>query len=176
MKRVLLIIWSVAFGQAGYIALFFDQPAYSNRCYDDLTAALVPVYVVHQLTPGATASQFMVVSGGGFNCVYTGEIIAVPVSIGSTQSGISVSYGGCVPSTILIATMNYFCQGISPANAYLEVVPDPAAPTGTIEVVDCSFVKLVAYGGRAYFNTDQPWLCVDPTRQTSWGAVKALYE
>ena len=186
MKKVLLFavciifLAGAAFGQAGYIGLFFDAPGefagYTDRCYDDVDPALVPVYVVHKWTPGATASQFIVVSGGGFNCTYTGEVIHIYVSIGATHSGLSASYGGCLASDILIATINYFCSGTSPACAYLEVVPDPLAITGTIEVYDCSFVKLVGFGSTAYFNhpgvCDYP--CVVPTKQTNWGQVKAL--
>jgi hypothetical protein len=165
-----------AYGQAGGIGLYFDTPVYATCDYADVAPALVPVYVVHKLTPGATASQFMVISGGGFNCTYTGEIIHVPVSIGSTQTGISVSYGGCVPSDILIATINYFCMGTAPVCSYLEVVPDPAAPTGTIEVVDCAFVKLIGNGGRADINSDGSCHCGNPTTDTTWGAVKTLYQ
>ena len=183
MKRFLLITCGVilfapiAWGQAGGIGLYFDQD-YHEDCYHDVEAALVQVYVVHMLTPGATASQFMVIPGGGFNCTFTGEVIAVPVSIGSSLGGLSASYGGCMVYPILISTMSYFCMGTSPACAYLQVVPDPAAPTGEIEVVDCSFVKRFAVGGTAYLNPSGACelYCIHPTEQTSWGKVKVLYE
>lgn len=188
LKSLILVIGillcaNLAFGDdgggscaGGSIGLYADV-AYVTCDYTDAGAALVPIYVVHKYIPGATASQFMVLPGGGFNCTYTGEIIHVPVSIGSTVSGISVSYGGCVPADILIATINYFCMGASPSCAYLEVVPDPAAPTGTIEVVDCAFVKLQGAGSMIIFNNDgtcgRP--CGLPINDTTWGEVKNLY-
>lgn len=183
MKRLLLVtcgvilIAPIAWGQSGFIGLFFDQN-YSVPCRDDLEVALVPVYVVHMWTPGATASQFMVIPGGGFSCIFTGERIAVPVSIGSSLDGLSASYGGCLASPILISTMNYFCQGVSPACAYLMVVPDPAAPTGQIEVIDCNIVRLLGFGTKAYLNPTGTcyYYCIQPTEQTSWGRVKVLYE
>jgi hypothetical protein len=181
MKKLLLISLalvlcaSTAFGQAGTIGLFVDNPGFVQCTFVDAAPALVPIYAVHHITPGATASQWMVVPMGGWNCTYTGEIIHVPVSIGNTQSGLSASYGGCLSAPILMATINYFCMGVSPTCAYLEVVPDPAAPTGTIEVVDCSFVKLIGSGGVIYANNDGSCDCYDPVKSTSWGGVKALY-
>lgn len=171
-----LLLAGAAFGQAGGIALYFNG-AFTSSYYDDITPALVPVYAVHVLCPGATASQFMVQPGGGWNCTFVGEVIAVPVSIGSSLGGLSAGYGGCLASNILITTMNWFCQGTSPECAYLEVVPDIAAPTGTIEIVDCNFVKLVGIGGTAYMNPPGGgWNpCVVPTKNTNWGQVKALY-
>ena len=182
MKKLLLLSLgillcaSIAYGQAGYIGLFSD-PAYTTCSFVDAGAALVPIYVVHKVTPGATAVQFVVTPGGGFNCTYTGEIIAVPVSIGNTQAGLSASYGGCLPSDILIATVNYFCMGTSPACASLTVEPDLAAPSGTIEVIDCSFVKLEGNGSVFYMNPDGSCDCgeIVPTQETSWGQIKSLY-
>lgn len=163
-------------GQAGQIGLYFDHPGYSCDCYYDIVVNHITVYVVHTLTPGAAASQFMVTFGGGFSCTYTGEDVAFPTVIGSVVGGLSVSYGGCLSSNILIATMNFFCMGTSPVGAYLQVVADPGAPTGNVEVVDCNFVKLVGYGGRGYINPEYPrCCCISPVKQTSWGDVKALY-
>jgi hypothetical protein len=185
MKTVLilsicvLLFADTTYGQAGAIGLYVDAPTYVDCYYTDAAPALVPVYVVHKLTPGATASQFMVAAFDGFNCTYTGEIIAAPVSIGSTQTGLSASYGGCMAGDILIATINYFCMGTSPNCARLQVVPDPAAPTGHIEVVDCAFVKLIATGLGFVFNEDGSCnhylFCHISTKNTSWGRVKALY-
>lgn len=170
-----------AFGQAGGIGLYVDQDTFVQCDYDDNEAALVPVYVVHKFCPGATASQWRVISGGGFNCTFVGEThncFYLAMDCGNTRDGISLPYGGCVDaSNLLIATMNYFCMGDTPTCAWLEVVPDPDAPTGTIEVIDCSYVKHAAVGSKIFFNNDgtcgQP--CGLPTQTSSWGQVKALY-
>ena len=179
LSAIVLLCATSVYGQAGYIGLYLDAPTYLDCRYDDTVPALLPIYVVHMWTPGSTASQFMVAGRDGFNCTYTGEIIAAPVSIGNTQTGLSASYGGCMAGNILIATINYFCMGTSPNCAYLEVVPDPAAPTGQIEVVDCAFVKHITIGVKFVFNEDDTcsyfrW-CDVPTKNTSWGQVKVLY-
>jgi hypothetical protein len=172
-----MVCASMAFAQAGGIGIYVDTPAYTSCSFTDAAAALVPTYVVHKLCPGATASQFMVVPGGGWNCTFTGEIIAVPTSIGSSLAGLSAAYGGCLASDILISTINWFCAGTSPACAYLEVVPDPAAPTGTIEVVDCAFIKHVGVGSMLFVNPGAGCgrACGLPTSETSWGQIKSIY-
>ena len=182
MKKLLLISLALiltstlAFGQAGVIGLYVDAGPYVQCTFADVGAALVPVYAVHKLCPGATASQWMITTGGGFNCTYTGEIIALPTSIGNTQVGISIAYGGCLgASNLLLATINYFCMGASPTCAFIQVVPDPAAPSGQIEVIDCAFVKLVATGNAIYFNHNTSCDCYDPVQNSSWGGIKALY-
>jgi hypothetical protein len=185
MKKVLLLTLaisfcaSMAFGQAGGIGLFVTVPYNQDSCYvEDTGAALVPVYAVHMYCPGATASQWMLVTGGGWNCTYTGEIVHMPTSIGNTQAGISLGYGGCKACPLLVVTINYFCMGTSPTCAYLQVVGDPASGSGTIEVVDCAFARHVGCpGGKLYANADETCdPCVPlPTRQTSWGKIKTLY-
>jgi hypothetical protein len=185
MKRLLIITLglvlctSVAFGQAGGIGLYVDQPTYTDCDYDDTGAALVPVYAVHLYSiPGATASQWLLVEGGGFNCSYTGEIVHMPTVIGATRTGISLGYGGCIAPPTLLVTINYFCMGTSPACASLEIVGDPASGSGLIEVVDCAFTRKFGVGSMMFFNDDgtcgRP--CGIATKEVNWGRMKALYE
>jgi len=155
-----LLFSGVAFGQpAGYIGLYTDASTYTNCIMNDFGPALVPVYVVHKAIPGATASQFMVTMGGGFNAIYISEIVHMPLSIGSVLTGISIAYGGCLPSDILLVTINYFTQGISPSCAYLKVVADPASPNGQIEIDDCAFNILLGGGSTLYVNPDGTCQC-----------------
>ncbi len=180
VTAVMLLIAGAAFGQGGGIGLYVDYPTFVQCSYNDTGAGLVKVYVVHKNCPGAVASQWMVISGGGFNCTYIGEwhsCAALAMTCGTTLGGISLPYSGCVvASNLYIAEIHYFCTGASPPCAFLEVVPDTDAPTGTIEVVDCNYVKLAAVGSKLYFNDDGTCgACGLPTRDTSWGQVKALY-
>ncbi len=179
---VTLLFPCVAIGQAGFIGLYLDTPIYMDCDYIDAGPALVPVYVVHQACPGATASQWMVFHGNGFNCTYVGEIVNMPVSIGSTQTGISLAYGGCQGATnLLLVTINYFCMGASPTCAYIEVVGDTASVSGTVEVIDCSLTLHTNVGGRwMTINPDVTCLCgcpcgSCPTYVSSWGRIKAVY-
>ena len=192
-----------AFAQAGGIGIFSDAGAYLDCTIVDAAPCLHPVYVVHKLCPGATASRFMVVSSGGFNMTYTGEIHNMPVSFGNSQTGVCLSYGACLHSDILLITINYFGQGLSGVCSFLEVVADPTSPSGNIEMMDCSGNVLAASSWKLYVNSDGSCGCwidpfvdrvadakplkkatVDvpgdfcyplPTQNGSWGQVKALY-
>ena len=78
---------------------------------------------------------------------------------------------------ILIATMEFFCMGASPPCAYLEVVPDPGAASGRIEVTDCAG-QVHYVGGSRFIMNDYGGcgFCFPPATQTStWGQVKAMY-
>jgi hypothetical protein len=183
MKKVLLITLalmvcaSMAFGQHGGIGLYSDL-GFTNCNIVDSGSALVPIYAVHVLcTPGGTGSQWRLVTGGGWNCIYTGEIVHMPVVIGATQAGISLGYGGCIACPNLLVTINWFCQGISPACAYLEIIPDLATESDTIEMVGCDFLlKINGVGSKLYANPNETCnLCGLATEETNWGKIKSLY-
>lgn len=176
LSVAILLYAGVVFGQAGAIGLYVDTPAYAQCDFIDAAPALVAIFAVHKFCPGATGSQWMVVSGGGFACSYVGEIPPMGAA-GSSQTGISISYGGCVPCDVLLVTINYYCTGTSPPCAYLEVVADPSRPTGDIIAVGCDFVQYPAPGARLYINPDGSCSpCGIATRETNWGKVKALYQ
>jgi len=195
----------LAFGQGGYIGLYSDA-AYTSCLYVDANAALVPVYVVHKGTAGATASRFKVISLGGFNMTFVGDgRISGFVYSGSLQEGMCIEYGECLASDILLMTVNYFAMGISPSCSGLRVVPDIAAPSGKIEMMDCAGNVLEAWGSEFWVNSngscDCGTLCLDgvlpcagvktnllrtgdqsaglcptsPVERDSWGHIKALY-
>ena len=181
MKKLPLLVVCCLFfavgarGQTQRIELCIELNSYWCE-YVDNQAALVPVYAVHLYSPGAIASRWMIAESPGFNCSYVGELIESATYVGDTQTGISVAYGLCLTGTFLVATVNYFCEGLNPACQYLEVVPDLGAPSGVIEVVDCSFVTVAGTGGVLIFNNDGSCPCFRPTKTTSWGMVKSLFE
>jgi hypothetical protein len=165
MKKFLCIIFLIAIssglaaGQAGYIGLFFD-PVYTDCTYIDAGPALVPVYVVHKVAPGVTGARFMVVPDGGFSMTYAGEI-PHRTTYGTATTGVCIEYGDCLASDILLLTINYFAMGISPACSGLIVVPDPAAPSGLIEVMDCEGNVYEGGGSLVYINPDGSCDCGD---------------
>ena len=199
MTRPLLAVACVIFAatgasaQAGYIGIFSD-PGGTDCGLVDAAPGLAIAYVVHVNTPGATASQFRVASGDGFDCIWLGDQSLFPIIIGNSIDGISIAYGSCLSSPIHILSINYFCSGLSATCSWLHICPDPLAPTGFIEVVDCNQQKLIASGGVLWVNPD--WItcgcwinasaskspsaspvCTPPVpvRQSTWGAVKSLY-
>ena len=172
----ILLCAASALAQGGSIGLYVDED-YLERCFDDTGPQLIPVFVVHTAFTGVFASQFMLVNGGGFSCVYVGETPAFPTVIGGAYNGISISYGQCMFDQVLLLTVRYFCYGASPECSFVEVVPDPAAPTGTIEIVDCEMTKRLGWGLKMWVNPYGycRWECYRPTRNITWGQIKAQY-
>lgn len=164
-----------AFAQAGYIGLYADE-AGTACSVTDHGGSQVNVYVIHQAVSGAAASQWRIAPGAGFAMTYLGESSPV-VAMGDTQSGVSTSYGSCLASPILLATVTYISHGASASCSYLEVVADPASSSGTIEVVDCSSQRLTGVGSRLYVNPDGSCPCgqANPAQDTDWGRIKSMY-
>lgn len=180
MTRVLitgflpLLIAASALGQTDVIALYSDQ-VYSNCTMTDNSPRMVSVYVVHEARLGAEASQFRVTTGTGAGLSYVNETSPHVVRIGDTPSGLSVAYGACLNSTILVATITYITTGASAACSNVRVVPDFNAPTGKIEIVDCSHFRSEGIGGKLVINPDGSCDCGPDTRITNWGKIKEQY-
>ena len=185
MKKTLLLSFmllfcaSLAFGQAGGIYLSGGSDTTPDGTCE-ITAGYNWVYVIHQYTPGATGSQWMIAKSAGNTCSkVAGNDYFTP--IGTAFDGVAYAYGGCLVSDILIANMLLNCIG-SPECSYLEVVPDPAAISGKIDVTDCTAgTPLYPSGGvgsKLYFNPPSPGgcgVCGLPTKDTNWGKIKAMY-
>jgi len=186
MKRVvvlsflLVIAASTVFAQAGGINLF-SSPAGVSCDLVQPPPGLWSVYAVHVLTAGATASQWMAPIPPclvGAATIWLSDTPVFPVTIGNSQNGVAIGYGVCLASPIHILTINLFAQLPAPACCLWPVIPDPAVPSGQIEVVDCGGALLYGTGGSAVVNPDPTCGCVPPlaTEETTWGALKAIYE
>ena len=175
MVLLVAVSASGALAQAGYIGLYADEAGTACSVADQGGSQL-NVYVIHQAVSGAAVSQWRIATGAGFAMTYLGESWSV-VAIGDTQSGASASYGACLGSPILLATVTYVSHGTSTSCSYLEVVADPASSSGTIEVVDCSSQRLTGVGSRLLVNPDGTCPCgqANPAQETDWGRIKAMY-
>ncbi|MFH1754418.1 MAG: hypothetical protein ABIA59_01835 [Candidatus Latescibacterota bacterium] len=169
--------------QSGAIGL--SSSAYRSWCcnaYDE-QPGLLKLYVYHVYTPGATASQFMVSPAYIPNLTYLGETSPFDVVIGNSKTGIAISYGACLTAPILLLEIWYFGIGLSEPCSIVSVQPSPSAPSGNIEVADCSVPPnvLFATGADLVINPDpfcSWWECFcdpDPVEQRSWGQIKSLY-
>ncbi len=179
-----------SFGQAGSIMLSSDPGATDCLLVDGATG-LQYVYVTHGYSPGTTASQFRINTGGGFDCTQIGFQSAF-LMLGDPRAGIAIAYGACLQSPITILQIMYFCTGTSDTCSWLTVCPDLNTITGTIEVVDCGQNKLVGSGGNLWVNSDGYscgcWVSSSdasptsincsapvPVRDSTWGSIKSMY-
>jgi hypothetical protein len=169
-------------GVAGRIYLFADP--YPSLCeVVDAGPGTVNVYVFHvpsSAVPAFSGSAFKLGSSEGFTGVfqsveYPGDLFAYGDIVGG---GVAVGYFLCRFESFLIATVTYTTFGTSADCSSIMVLPYDES--GIVEVVSCdggATPALVA--GRMVVNPtfscwDECGLSV-PTRETTWGAVKALY-
>jgi hypothetical protein len=157
---------------AGSIYVFSDEDGNSCNFVDN--GSLVKVYVFHNNTNGATASQFRL-DLMGLPWTHLGDIWQVATSIGTSISGVSLGYGACLTSPILLGTINFY-GSVAPLCSRIRIVADPAAPTGQIEVASCAANKLIASGGYGRVNPDATCYCgTIAVKECTWGYIKALY-
>jgi hypothetical protein len=167
---------STASAQVGKLGVYSDTAG--NSCnITDAAPAIVPVYVVHKFDPGegATAARFK---------LQTTNVTMSPVGasspfavLGTWDTGVSIGYGSCQSAAVVIITINFFGSGTNPACGRFDMVPDPFAPSGTIQITNCDFGDVnVANGGSAIVNPNGTCQCNIAVNQSTWGGVKALYK
>jgi hypothetical protein len=167
---------SLAFAQpqAGTIGIFGDNQGMNCYLYDQ-APGLTPYYIVHVYTPGATASQFAAPKPSCLGASWLSDTAVFTVTIGSSQTGVSVGYGTCRVGPIHVLTLNYFTMGTTALCCMYPVVADPTATPPGIYVVDCDYNLLVGNGCYGIVNTDGICHCATPAQETTWGQVKSLY-
>ncbi|MFQ5511348.1 MAG: hypothetical protein ACE5EO_05815 [Candidatus Krumholzibacteriia bacterium] len=165
----------ISFGQAGAIGTYADPGGIECNVTDNVPG-LMPVYVVHTIAPGATASQFAApMPACMLGAVYLSDSQVFPVTIGNSQDGVAIGYGVCLASPIHVLTINYFGNGGTTTCCMYAVVPDPNAPSGRIEVVDCGGPLAFGTGLVHPVNADANCNCQPAVLETTWGRLKSLY-
>jgi len=173
---VLMLSASMAFAQGGSIGVFSDAAGTSCNLIDG-AAGLLSFYVVHTLTPGASASQFIAPAPACMlGASYLSDTAPFSVTIGNSQNGVAIGYGACLAAPIHILTINFFGGGLTTPCCYYGVFPDPLVAAGQIEVVDCAENLLFATGGEGVINPDATCQCDVPVYDTTWGQIKSIFE
>jgi hypothetical protein len=172
------LLWGagVKAGGGGSFGLYADaQGTICNIL--DAGPGLLSIAVVHATPDGATASRFAApIPACMIGAMWISDTAAYEV-IGNSQTGVVVPYGFCLTGRSHILTINVFVEGTSESCCYYSVVPDPSAPSGRIEVSDCSETIVFGIGELSVVNGDTSCPCEGPVpvEETTWGNVKALY-
>jgi hypothetical protein len=176
MKRALLLtlgilaLASLSMAQP-FAGIYTDNPGFSDCNLEDVgPPGLCSVYLVQGGTSGIS-SQMMVEDNSGLTS--TGVVVHTLLSIGNVFTGVDFSYGACLSPPILLATLNYFCQGTAAPCSNIRVVPHPQ--TGVIIAVTCAPVAVDLTPMHLTINGDSSCPCGVPVEESSWGQIKALY-
>jgi len=182
MKRTLVLIVvimlsaTVVFGQAGGVIGTYATPAGLN-CNLTEAPGLFAIAVVHVLSPGASAAQFAApLQPCMIGVMWFGDMAVFAVTLGDSQSGVSIGYGSCEISPTHILTINYFGAGTSSLCCPYPVVANPNEPSGTVNVVDCVGNLITNVPTQTSFiNGDATCQCLTPVEETTWGHIKSIY-
>ena len=190
MRRLLLMTFVLMVGATvalaadlpgGRIGIFSDNGG-TNCAVTDNATALLPIYVVHTITTGATACQYKATKPSCLTASLVGESSPFGVVDGNSQIGVSVGDGSCRVGTILVQTLSYFASGTTPTCCLYEITCAPLSETqacalGYVDIVNCSEQLAYAKPQIGVINPDATCLCVDivPAQESSWGKIKALY-
>lgn len=159
----------------GILGLYADADGVDCAIMD--VDGLMSVYVVLTATSGASAVQFAAPTPPCMNAAWISDQSNFALVLGNSQEGTAVAFSNCLAEPIHVMTLLYLGTGTTGACCEYPVLPDPNAPTGTIEVVDCASTKTYALGASAYVNPDGGCPCGHAVKveTKTWGAVKALY-
>ncbi len=187
MKRLLLLtvvilsVSSLAFAQyqPGSIDVYTDAGQGSCNFVD--AGGLVTVHFFHTHTTGATAAQFMLEVPATWS--HLGDLWNTATSIGTSVVGVSLGYGVCSGQSadFNLGSANFFGGSVG-ACELISIVPDPTAPTGLVELVDCLKPPdgpnkfTLTKGGQGRVNNDGTCSCTVAVHETTWGGIKALYD
>ena len=165
------------------IELFADQGM--SNC--ELAFNGPNIYQVHMFHTGpdaAIACQFMAPKPACWtNAIWTGDTLPF-LSLGNSQTDLSLSYGACLQPPIYLGTINYFVSGPGTSCCPYPVLPALTSPIpGRIAVFDCALPNsntLAADAGQQVMinpNSSCPHCELGPVavQETTWGRIKALY-
>jgi hypothetical protein len=149
-----------------------------DRFFSDTPPGLIAVHILLVDIPdvGATACQFSAPKPECFGGSYISDTNIFPVTLGDSQTGVSIGFGQCLQVPIHVLTVNYFGDGTTDECCFYWIYPHPAGTSGEIEMVNCNQQILYGSSGAAIINpNDVDCMGSNPVEPTTWGRVKSLY-
>ncbi len=156
------------------LGLYADQTGL-NCQVTDTVAGIKRVYVVHTNSNGATGSEFLVDTSTSTMSLIVASVPAGMLSIGNSDTGISIAYQECKLGTFLVLTLTFDNFGTTAPCSRLRLLEDPTAFPPQRIYADCGSLPHAFPGGQAIVNVDGTCPCNVATEQTTWGTIKALY-
>jgi hypothetical protein len=142
------------------IGIYADE--YGSSCQlTDIPYQVITAYVLHLSDTPANSSQFRIQNSPDFGLLPLSQTPnPAYLALGTAYGGITITYVGCKTTfPLTLMTLTYFGLGESPPCSYIDVVPDPAVPSGRIEVLDCSSNRKFVAGGRLSIDGDGSCIC-----------------
>jgi hypothetical protein len=125
----------------------------------DLSSGVIVGYVVVRPGPnGASAVEFSAPKPPCFTATYLTESTPPSMlSIGNTQTGVSIAMVGCFAAPTHVLTIQYLGTGTTPTCCEFPVIPDPIV--SDVIIVDCAFNEEASTGLVSTINADASCAC-----------------
>jgi hypothetical protein len=153
-----------------------SQPTFSfDDIICDANPGLLSIYIlyVYPLPGGATGVEFSAPKPSCFTGMYLSDTRPFPVTIGGSQTGVSIGFGTCQQPPVHVLTINYYGYGTTPPDCQYRTLPHPVG--GEVAMVDCNDNLLYLDGGGGYINSpegDCETVAIEPR---TWGSIKSLF-
>jgi hypothetical protein len=188
MLKIRILIVSIllsggpASGQINTINLYGDTLHTDCSIAHEWGQIAIVAHVFHYSSSGAMSSRFSAPDPGCFiEGTYARDIAVFPATTGNSQTGITINYGACLTGWIFVLSIIYMdVTGLgSPDCCAYPVLADPSAPSGQIEILDCSN-NVVPGGGISGIVNGTPQCPCDIVTgifeyHNTWGRIKSLY-
>ncbi len=116
----------------------YDNPAGDGCGIANSGPGMIPFYVVVESHFGLVGTQFTApVPSCLVGASWLSDNAPFPVTIGSSQTGITIGFGACRVSTVHVLTINVQVQGSTQGCCRFALLPHPEATLSGVEFVDC---------------------------------------
>lgn len=181
---LVLLSWAPAFSQPGLLGVYADTAGQDNCLID--AVGVLQFHVVHTLTAASTGSRFSApLPFCASNVLWLADQSPHAITLGNSQTGVTVGYGACLGQPIHVLTILYLGQGQTNGCFCYPVLADPSSVTGSIEVFDCAGGMSTTLGVENIITNGQSNCCIPfgncdttctvPTEESTWGNIKSLY-
>ena len=160
-------------GTGGTIGIYNDQQGTDCNLYDG-SVGLTSYNVVHLTNFGVTACAYSAPKPSCFTGIYLSDSNIFPVTIGNSQTGVSIGYGSCRPGPIFVQMLMFYNSGTTPPCCLYPLLGLPTS--GNVEVVDCANNLITGYGVTSVIKATGSCACGSvKVDESTWGRVKSLY-
>lgn len=162
----------------GHVSLYGDAASTECTLTDDQprTADVFVVHHIGEYVADAYLLAFRVAASAGFTGSWLQDIVPTGMfAVGTSPDGMTIGYQACRTGDVPVLRITYQLFGTSSPCSSLQVAAYP--DIGFIETSNCSFEIFMVEGGSIVVNADDSCPCQMPVpvKQTTWGAVKAIY-
>lgn len=154
---IVLAAWVPTHAQQASIGAFTDSGGIWCGI-EDSGPGVIPIYIVAQFPFGVTATQFLAPIPSCFvGATWVSDTFVFPVTVGNSQTGVAIGFGGCRLGRTHVLTINVQVQGLTEGCCRYAFLPHPDATLDGLEFTDCDFNLFVGTEYASFVTEDGQW-------------------